>query len=113
MKDAYPHIGGLQPTVFGETLAFEVQRRNFVQVLNVYNSHWLTISNIGSPTEESQNSLPNIFQDLLLLQTTRIWQNDLLQYMQGMVWFHKECVKGPAKVWKEKKTDWYCRVCSE
>ena len=28
-------------------------------------------------------------------------------------WFHKECVKAPAKVWKEKKTDWYCRVCSE
>ena len=36
LKDAYPHIGDLQPTVFGETLAFEVQRRNFVQVLNVY-----------------------------------------------------------------------------
>jgi len=30
----------------GETLTFEVQKGKFVQVLNVYGSHWITISNI-------------------------------------------------------------------
>lgn len=46
LKTNYPLIGGLQPTILGETLNFEVQRREFVQVLNVYGSHWLTVSNV-------------------------------------------------------------------
>ncbi len=46
LKYSYLHIGGLQPPIFGETLTFEVQRGKFVQVLNVYGSHWITISNL-------------------------------------------------------------------
>lgn len=47
MKRKYPHIGGLQNTVLAETLSFDVQRGQFVQVLNVSRSHWITVSNIG------------------------------------------------------------------
>ncbi len=46
LKDSYPHIGGLQPPILGETLTFEVRRGKFVKVLNVYGSHWITISNL-------------------------------------------------------------------
>ena len=49
LKDAYPHIGGLQPTILGMTLAFEVQRKQFVQVLHINENHWVTASNIGCP----------------------------------------------------------------
>ena len=49
LKDAYPHIGGLQPTILGMTLAFEVQRGEFLQVLHINDNHWITASNIGCP----------------------------------------------------------------
>ena len=61
LKDSYPHIGGLQPTILGMTLAFEVQRilgmtlvfevqrGEFVQVLHINDNHWITASNIGCP----------------------------------------------------------------
>ena len=48
LRNDYPNVGGLQPTIFGETLNFEVQKGKFVQVLNVYGSHWITISNMCS-----------------------------------------------------------------
>ena len=40
-------MGGLESVSLGETLAFSVQRGDFVQILNVSNTHWITISNIG------------------------------------------------------------------
>ena len=49
LKRAYSHVGGLQPSTLGEVLGFEVQSSEFVQILNVHGSHWLTIANIGCP----------------------------------------------------------------
>ena len=46
IKEAFPHIGGLQVTTLGEILAFQMERREFVQVLHVNNNHWITVSNI-------------------------------------------------------------------
>ena len=49
INNAYPHIGDLQPTILGETLAFAVEKGEFVQILNVkqmpldYNiNNWLS-----------------------------------------------------------------------
>ena len=47
LKTSCPHIGGLQDTAIAETLSFDVQRREFVQVLNVSGCHWVTVSTIG------------------------------------------------------------------
>ena len=44
IKMKYPHIGGLQPTSMAETHGFDIQRGAFVQVLNVYGSHWIMLS---------------------------------------------------------------------
>ena len=43
------NIGGLQPTILSENFQFSIQKEEFVQILNVNNSHWLTISSIGCP----------------------------------------------------------------
>ena len=47
LKRAYPNIGGLQDTALAEILAFDIQRGEFVQVLNLSGCHWITVSNIG------------------------------------------------------------------
>ena len=47
LKKIHPHIGGLESVALGQTLAFTVQHGEFVQILNVSNNHWITISNIG------------------------------------------------------------------
>ena len=49
MQEENQSIGGLQPTVLSESFQFCVQKGEFVQLLNVNNSHWLTVSNIGCP----------------------------------------------------------------
>ena len=40
---------GLQSTLLSHTLAFDVMREEFVQVLHSGGSHWLTVSTIGGP----------------------------------------------------------------
>jgi len=47
LKKAYPHVDGLQSTILGETLAFDIPKGEFVQILNVSGCHWITVSNIG------------------------------------------------------------------
>ena len=47
LRTSYPHIGGLQDTALAETLSFDIQRGEFVQVLNVSGSHLITVSTIG------------------------------------------------------------------
>lgn len=61
LKEKYPHIHGLQPTSMAVTYGFDIQRSGFIQILNVYGSHWVTISNIGCPTGTVNlyDSLPN------------------------------------------------------
>ena len=43
----FPHMSGLQHTVLQENMSFQVHRDEFVQIINVRNSHWCTVSNIG------------------------------------------------------------------
>ena len=61
LRKAYHHIGGLEPVCLGQTLQFTVQRGEFVQILNVSNSHWVTLSNIGCKpgTVNIFDSIPN------------------------------------------------------
>ena len=46
LKLTYPRIGGLQSTLLGKTLAYEIQTGQFIQILHAP-SHWTTVSNIG------------------------------------------------------------------
>ena len=47
IKEKFPHVGGLQNVLLGHTMAFSVETGEFVQVLHVNDSHWITISTIG------------------------------------------------------------------
>ena len=47
LKEAYPHIEGLQETALGETLSYFVSRGIFVQILNVSRNHWITATSLG------------------------------------------------------------------
>ena len=62
LKEPYPHIGGLQTTAHSEVLAFDVETGEFVQIINVSNSYWITIANFGCPPAEFDifDSLPNV-----------------------------------------------------
>ena len=43
----FPHLSGLQDPILQQKLSFQVHRGEFVQIINVRNNHWCTVSNIG------------------------------------------------------------------
>ena len=48
LKSQHPHINGLQPPVLQITQTFEVHcSKPFVQILNMSQNHWITVSTIG------------------------------------------------------------------
>ena len=47
LQIAYPYVRGLQDPILGETLAFKIQKEEFVQIVNVSQNHWITISTIN------------------------------------------------------------------
>ena len=42
-----PHLSGLQDPVLQPNRSFQVHRGEFVQIINVRNSDWCTVSNVG------------------------------------------------------------------
>ena len=40
-------MGGLQDTVLAETLSFNIQHGEFIQILNILENHWLPVSTVG------------------------------------------------------------------
>ena len=68
LKKSHPHVGGLQTTTKGEVLSFDIESGEFVQILNIARSHWITVSTIGcSP------GVVNVFDSLY---QTLIFQNE-------------------------------------
>ena len=47
MVQQFPNMSGLEPPTLAQTMAFPVHRGDFVQILNVIDFHWCTISSIG------------------------------------------------------------------
>ena len=47
MLQQFPDMSGLEPPTLAQVMAFQVHRKDFIQILNVRNSHWCTISNVG------------------------------------------------------------------
>lgn len=43
----FPHMSGLQSPVLQQTLAFQVHSGEFVQIVNIRNSHWCVVSTVG------------------------------------------------------------------
>ena len=49
----------MEVVTLGHTLTYQVQRRDFVQILHVRGNHWLTVSNIGCLSDQV-----NVFDSL-------------------------------------------------
>ena len=50
LKSQHPNIGGFQSTLLANVLAMDPQRnKEFIQILNVRNNHWIIISTFGCP----------------------------------------------------------------
>ena len=47
IKLAFPTVCGLQNPMLSQTLTFDVQRGEFVQVINSGTSHWICLSTVG------------------------------------------------------------------
>ena len=61
LREQFPNVKGLQPISLAVHSGFEIQRREFVQCLNVYDPHWITIAGDSSPGTVNiiYDSLPN------------------------------------------------------
>ena len=44
LKKQFPNVCGLQSVVLGQNLAFNVMKGDFVQIIIINKSHWITIS---------------------------------------------------------------------
>ena len=47
LKARHSSIGGLQNTLLAKNMQFQIEREQFVQILNVSDSHWIMIANVG------------------------------------------------------------------
>lgn len=74
LSSQFPHVGGFENVTLKHTLAFTVQTGEFVQVLNINDSHWVTISTIGCSSNEIYvyDSLPPAFSHDLQRQVAAI-----------------------------------------
>ncbi len=52
IKARFPNIHGFQDVSLGQTLAFDIMKEGFVQVLHTGRGHWITVSTIGCHTAE-------------------------------------------------------------
>ena len=51
LKNQFLLPAGLQDVTLGRTLAYDIQRREFIQILHNGSCHWLTITTIGAEKE--------------------------------------------------------------
>ena len=47
LREQHPEVGSLQPPVLAAQLAMEPQGGEFVQLVNINNNHWITLSTVG------------------------------------------------------------------
>ena len=52
LKKANPAVGGLQRVCLGQTMNYDIEVGEFVQILHDRRGHWLTISTIGASGTE-------------------------------------------------------------
>ena len=50
LKNTYPNVGGLQNPLLAVNFSMEPCQKEFIQILNLNNNHWITVSTIGCST---------------------------------------------------------------
>ena len=52
IKAKFPRISGLQDVGRSDTCTFEEEDGNFVQILNIHDTHWICVTNVDSKSNE-------------------------------------------------------------
>ena len=68
----FPKVGGLQAPTLAQKYAMEPQTVEFVQVLNLGGSHWITVTSVGCP--QSSVKVYDSMHYGLSLRTKRVMQ---------------------------------------
>ena len=85
LKKQNPSIDGFQSTILSFKFQMEPKRTPFIQILNIHNNHWITISTIGVPPstvkvyDSNHGKLPHHEQKLVA---------DILQSCQPDIVIH-------------------------
>jgi Ulp1 family protease len=58
LKLSYAEVKGLQDTILGEALSFEICQGKFLQILNINRNHWIVVSS------DEKNSHVTIYDSL-------------------------------------------------
>ena len=85
LHQQHPEIGSLQPTVLATQFAMEPQGGEFVQIVNIGQSHWITLSTVGC-----QPGHINVYDSLHmgLSSTVKKLIADLLQWKGNDITFN-------------------------
>ena len=69
-----PHLNGFRMFALGHTLAFEIQKQEFIQILHTGCGHWVAISTVRCPNGAVNvfDSLPPAYTNDLQLQRAAI-----------------------------------------
>ena len=60
ISDRFPRINGLQNTILGQSMSYEIKKGEFVQIFHNGHGHWITISTYGC-----ESGFGNVFDSLL------------------------------------------------
>ena len=69
ISERFPRINGLQNTILGLPMSYEINKGEFVQILHNGHGHWITISTYGC-----ESGVVNVFDSLLPVVSSSIKQ---------------------------------------
>ena len=72
LRKQFPSVVGLQSRVLGQTFAFDICQRPFIQILNVQGNHWCTVARISSSDVHVYDSLLQCLPEDAKLQIAAI-----------------------------------------
>ena len=75
LKREFPDTRGLQPTLLGQNLSFEVVEPPFVQILHVGNNHWMTVIGITQTLVKAYDSLYRCLAPCVSMQAASIMKS--------------------------------------
>ncbi len=64
LKRQHPKMGSLQSPILATKMAFKPQQGEFVQILNINNNHWITISSSQNQSETTVNIYDSLHMTL-------------------------------------------------
>ena len=86
LHQQHPDVLGLQDPLLQRTHTFNIQRGQFVQCLNVADSHWITVSSIGCPP-----SVVRVYDSMAMPLTLSV-KNVIAEIMHSEKDFHIQYV---------------------